>query len=274
MEKTILNGYSTIDGAGVKLYRVFANNSTQLTDPFLLLDNFGSDNPADYIKGFPWHPHRGIETVTYMIEGEVEHGDSIGNKGIIKSGDVQWMTAGSGIIHQEMPKSGKWRLQGTQLWVNLPSANKMMPPRYRGIINNDIPIIKKNGLEIKIIAGTYEDKTGPVKDLVVDIEYFDITLNKDNKINHKIKKGYTTFFYLIDGKGDFEGTVLEKKQLIIFKDASIININAKEKLRFLLASGKPLNEPIAWGGPIVMNTSKELELAYKELEENTFIKDK
>ena len=153
MKKIILTGHSTIDGAGVKLFRVFANDNTKLTDPFLLLDNFGSDRPEDYIRGFPWHPHRGIETVTYMLEGKVEHEDSIGNKGIINSGDIQWMTAGSGILHQEMPKAQKGMMQGIQLWVNLSSENKMMSPRYRGITSQEIPVIKMDGVEIKIISG-------------------------------------------------------------------------------------------------------------------------
>ncbi|MDP4227244.1 MAG: pirin family protein, partial [Bacteroidota bacterium] len=167
MEKIILNGHSTIDGAGVKLFRVFANDNAKLTDPFLLLDNFGSDKPEDYIRGFPWHPHRGIETVTYMLEGKVEHEDSIGNKGTINTGDIQWMTSGNGIYHQEMPKGQKGMMQGIQLWVNLSSKNKMTSPKYRGITSKEIPVIKKDGLEIKIISGTYENKKGPVKDLNV-----------------------------------------------------------------------------------------------------------
>lgn len=274
MKKTILTGHSTIDGAGVKLFRVFANDTTRLTDPFLLLDNFGSDRPEDYIRGFPWHPHRGIETVTYMLNGKVEHGDSIGNKGVIDSGDIQWMTAGSGILHQEMPQAQKDMLQGMQLWVNLPSENKMMEPRYRGITREEVPVIKKDGSEIRIISGSFADKKGPVKDLVVDVDYFDVFMDKGKEITFDLKKDYTTFCYLIEGKGDFEGSIVEKKQLILFKETTSLAVKATESLRFILVSGMPINEPIAWGGPIVMNTQEELRIAFDELDRGTFIKAK
>ena len=272
MEKIILIGHSTIDGAGVKLFRVFANDNAKLTDPFLLLDNFGSDRPEDYVSGFPWHPHRGIETVTYMLDGKVEHEDSIGNKGIISSGDIQWMTAGSGILHQEIPKAQKGMMQGMQLWVNLPSGNKMMAPRYRGITSHEIPVIKMDGIEIKIISGNYANKKGPVKDLSVDVDYFDVLSDKGKTITFDIKKDYTTFCYLIEGKGEFEGSLVEKRQLILFKDVESLTVKAKEKLRFILVSGMPINEPIAWGGPIVMNTQEELRVAFDELNRGTFIK--
>ncbi len=273
MEKTILTGHFTVDGAGVKLFRVFANDTTKLTDPFLLLDNFGSERPEDYVKGFPWHPHRGIETVTYMIEGEVEHGDSIGNSGVIRSGDIQWMTAGGGIIHQEMPKAYRGTMRGTQLWVNLPAADKMMAPRYRGIAAGDVPVLKRDGEETKVIAGTYGEKKGPVTDLVVDVEYLDVSLSKGKTIDYPVKKGYTTCCYLLEGSGDFEGSVVEKRQLIVLKNAPRLAVKARENLRFMLASGLPLGEPIAWGGPIVMNTRQELERAFRELDEGTFIKE-
>ncbi len=272
MEKTILKGHSTIDGAGVKLFRVFANDNTELTDPFLLLDNFGSDRPEDYIRGFPWHPHRGIETVTYMLEGKVEHEDSIGNKGVIDSGDIQWMTAGSGILHQEMPKAQKGMMQGMQLWVNLPSEYKMMAPRYRGITSQEIPVIKTDGIEIRIISGSYANKKGPVKDLIVDVDYFDVLMDKGKAITYDIKKDFTTFCYLIEGKGDFEGSIVEKKQLILFKDIENLAVKANENLRFILVSGMPIKEPIAWGGPIVMNTREELRIAFDELDKGIFIK--
>lgn len=274
MEKIILTGHSTIDGAGVKLFRVFANDNVKLTDPFLLLDNFGSDRPEDYIRGFPWHPHRGIETVTYMLEGEVGHEDSIGNKGIISTGDVQWMTAGSGILHQEMPKPQKGMMQGIQLWVNLSSVNKMTSPKYRGITRQEIPVIKMDGVEIKVISGTYNNKKGPVVDLNVDVEYFDVSLYKGKTIAFDIKKDYTTFCYLVEGNGDFDGSIAEKRQLILFKNATSLAVMAKENLRFMLVSGRPINEPIAWGGPIVMNTQEELRIAFDELNQGTFIKDK
>ncbi len=272
MEKTVLTGHSTVDGAGVKLFRVFANDNTKITDPFLLLDNFGSDRPEDYIRGFPWHPHRGIETVTYMLDGKVEHEDSIGNKGVINTGDIQWMTAGGGILHQEMPKAQKGMMQGLQLWVNLPSANKMMAPRYRGIISEEVPVIKTDGAEIKVISGTFGGKKGPVKDLIVDVEYFHVFLDKGKSITFNLKKGYTTFCYLLKGKGDFEGSIIEKRQLIVFKNAAKIAVIAEEELNFIFVSGTPINEPIAWGGPIVMNTREELQIAFNELDQGTFIK--
>jgi hypothetical protein len=272
MEKTILTGRFTVDGAGVKLFRVFANDTTTLTDPFLLLDNFGSDRPEDYVRGFPWHPHRGIETVTYMIEGEVEHGDSIGNKGVIASGDIQWMTAGGGIIHQEMPKAYRGTMRGTQLWVNLPAADKMMAPRYRGITAAEVPTVREDGLEIRVIAGAYGTKKGPVEDLVVDVEYFDVSMRAGETITYPSKKGYTTLCYLLEGIGDFDGSALRKGQLIVCKFAASLVVTATENLRFMLASGRPLNEPVAWGGPIVMNTREELDRAFRELDEGTFIK--
>jgi quercetin 2,3-dioxygenase len=274
MEKIILTGRSTTDGAGVKLFRVFANENTKLTDPFLLLDNFGSDRPEDYLRGFPWHPHRGIETVTYMLDGKVEHEDSIGNKGVISTGDIQWMTAGSGILHQEMPPVQKGVMQGIQLWVNLTSKNKMTSPKYRGITNQEIPVIKKDGMEIKIISGAYDNNKGPVVDLNVDVEYFDVSMDKGKTSSFDLKKDYTTFCYLVEGEGDFEGSNVYLRQLILFKDAETITVKAKEKLRFMLVSGMPINEPIAWGGPIVMNTQEELQNAFDELNRGTFIKTK
>ena len=272
MEKIVLTGRQTVDGAGVKLFRVFASESTKLTDPFLLLDNFGSDRPEEYIRGFPWHPHRGIETVTYMIEGEVEHGDSIGNTGVITSGDIQWMTAGSGIIHQEMPKAKKGMMQGMQLWVNLPSGDKMMRPRYRGITAAEVPVVRRDGMEVKVISGTYGGKKGPVGDLIVDVEYLDVSLDKGSALTHAVREGSIAFCYLLEGRGDFEGSAGESRQLILFRDVESLAVKAKENLRFILVSGRPLNEPIAWGGPIVMNTHEELETAFRELDEGTFVK--
>ncbi|MBU0757294.1 MAG: pirin family protein [Nanoarchaeota archaeon] len=272
MEKKIWSGHHVMEGAGVRLFRVFSNEKAELTDPFLLLDNFGSDDPEDYIKGFPWHPHRGIETVTYMLEGYVEHEDSLGNKGTISSGELQWMSAGSGIIHQEMPAEYIGMMRGLQLWVNLPKDKKMSAPRYRGILNHEIPIIQEKGLTVKVIAGKYKDATGPVKDLMVDIEYLDISLDHGNDFDYHVKKGYTTFCYVLEGRGDFEKNSVKEKNLILFKDFDKIQINAPGHVRFILVSGRPLKEPIAWGGPIVMNTGKELEQAFSELSEGTFIR--
>jgi quercetin 2,3-dioxygenase len=274
MKKIILQGHSTYDGAGVKLKRMFAHDHTKLTDPFLLLDHFGSDNPEDYIKGFPWHPHRGIETVTYMLGGVVEHGDNIGNKGTIGPGDIQWMTAGSGVIHQEMPKASKDMMHGLQLWVNLPAKNKMTGPRYRGILDSEVPIVKIPGAEVRVIAGSYKNVEGPVRELIIDVEYLDIRLKKGNTTSHKAEKGYTSFCYLIEGTGEFDGMRLEKGHLILFLDAGNIDVKAMEDIHYIFVTGKQLKEPIAWGGPIVMNTPEELELAFRELDEGTFIKKK
>jgi len=272
MKKLILEGESTYDGAGVKLKRIFAHDHTKLTDPFLLLDHFGSDNPDDYIKGFPWHPHRGIETVTYMLGGTVEHGDSIGNMGTIGPGDIQWMTAGGGVIHQEMPRSSKGMMHGLQLWVNLPSKYKMIEPRYNGILESDVPVVEIPGGEVRVIAGTYKDVSGPVQELTVPVEYLDIRLKKGISLSHTTQKRYTSFCYCIAGTGEFDNTKLEKAQLVLFQESGIIAVRAIEDIHYIFVSGKQLNEPIAWGGPIVMNTRQELETAFRELDEGTFIK--
>jgi hypothetical protein len=274
MKKLILQGHSTYDGAGVKLKRVFAHDHTELTDPFLLLDHFGSDNPDDYVKGFPWHPHRGIETVTYMLGGTVEHGDSIGNAGTIGTGDIQWMTAGGGVIHQEMPKAAKGMMHGLQLWVNLPAKDKMMEPRYRGILEDEVPVVKIPNGEVRVIAGTYKDVTGPVQELVVDVEYLDIRLNKGTGLTHAVKKGFTSFCYLIEGTGEFDEAKLEKAQLVLFTEAGSIDVKAIEDIHYIFVTGRQLKEPIAWGGPIVMNTEEELQRAFRELDQGTFIKKK
>jgi redox-sensitive bicupin YhaK (pirin superfamily) len=268
----ILQSRPTLEGAGVRLNRVFWYHQVPLFDPFLLLDHFGSRNPEDYIKGFPWHPHRGIETVTYMLTGQVEHGDSIGNTGVINAGDLQWMTAGSGIIHQEMPKKYDGLLEGFQLWVNLPAQKKMTEPRYQGITSDQVPTLHYDNVTIKIIAGKVADTRGPVTDLMVDIEYFDITLLKGKEFVRKTKKGYTTLIYVIDGSGSTDEKTITPRHCVLFSDGDSIMVHAKDMLRFLFITGQPLNEPVAWGGPIVMNTKAELEQAFKELDEGTFIK--
>jgi quercetin 2,3-dioxygenase len=274
MKKTILQGRSTYDGAGVKLSRVFANDHTQLTDPFLLLDHFGSDHPEDYLKGFPWHPHRGIETVTYMLGGVVAHGDSLGNAGKIGTGDIQWMTAGGGVIHQEMPQAGKEKMHGLQLWVNLPAKKKMMEPRYRGIAASEVPVVKEPGKEVRVIAGTYEKSAGPVKDLVVDVQYLDVRLKPGKTMAHKLKKGYTGFAYLLMGTGEFDGAKVESGRLVLLAEPGTLEVKATEELHYVFVAGEQLKEPVAWGGPIVMNTRQELDLAFRELDEGTFIKHK
>jgi len=269
----------TIEGAGVHLKRAFGYNEAPLLDPFLLLDDFRSDDPKNYIAGFPWHPHRGIETVTYMLEGFVEHGDSMGNKGIIRPGEVQWMTAGSGIIHQEMPKGYNGHMGGFQLWVNLPSSHKMMEPRYREVKNEQIQEASiDKGIKIRIISGEVNNKRGPVRDIVVDIEYLDVTMESGTEFEHDITKGYRTFAYVIEGSGYFDTEkrkLIGNEHLVIFKDGENVKITANDKnLRFLLISGKPIGEPVAWNGPIVMNTQEELEIAFEEYQNGTFIKHK
>lgn len=275
----ILKSKPTMEGAGVKLKRAFGYHEVPLFDPFLLLDHFGSDKAEDYMAGFPWHPHRGIETVTYMISGAVEHGDSLGNSGIIYSGDVQWMSAGSGIIHQEMPEKYDGLMQGFQLWVNLPKSHKMMAPRYREVKKEDIPEIRRpGGVTIKIISGRLDDVSGPVQDIVVDIEYLDVTLPPGTHWLHPAKKGYKAFAYVFAGSGFFapdKKELLNSETLVVFHDGDRVSITSKNReLRFLLVSGKPLNEPVAWGGPIVMNTQAELNLAFREFQDGTFIKNK
>ncbi len=273
----ILKSQPTSEGAGVKLKRAFGYQQVPMLDPFLLLDHFGSDKPEDYLAGFPWHPHRGIETVTYMLDGVVEHGDSLGNAGTIGSGDVQWMTAGSGIIHQEMPQRFDGLMLGFQLWVNLPRAHKMMKPRYRDVKKDEIPLVRRpDRVFIKVISGQLDDVFGPVQDIVVDIAYLDVTLPPNHRWQHPINKGYKAFAYIISGEGFFAPQIkksIGKEHLVIFQDGDQVSITSKsEGLRFLLVSGEPIGEPVAWGGPIVMNTSEELNLAFREFHDGTFIK--
>lgn len=267
-----MNRRLTLEGAGVKLKRVLGNNDVSTLDPFLLLDHFGSDNSEDYIKGFPWHPHRGMETVTYMWAGEVEHGDSMDNKGVIKSGDVQWMTAGSGIIHQEMPQKYSGLMQGFQLWVNLPAKKKMVDPKYRGILKEQIPTVQKDGLKIKVIAGKMDGIQGPVRDLAIDIEYFDIELAPGKAFEHATAKDDTVFAYVVEGAVEVQGKNIMQGQCVVFGKGDSVKICSTKGSHFLFVSGKPLNEPVAWRGPIVMNTQEELDTAFKELDLGTFIK--
>ena len=268
----------TLEGAGVHLKRCFGFGDEKLFDPFLLMDDFRGDDPVDYLKGFPWHPHRGIETITYVTAGEVAHGDSMGNEGVITPGDVQWMTAGSGIIHQEMPKGDdKGRMHGFQLWANLPSTQKMMDPRYRDVKSNQIPEVKTgDGARIKVISGRVEGKKGPVQDIVIDPQYLDITLPGKVEYVHPTHPGHTVFAYIIDGECSFPDTGEDRhanNTLVLFEDGDSVRLKAGEQgTRLLLISGMPLGEPIAWYGPIVMNTDEELDLALKEYQDGTFIK--
>jgi quercetin 2,3-dioxygenase len=275
--KKILKPKETIDGAGVKLKRVFGYFESEFMDPFLMFDNFGSDNPEDYIAGFPWHPHRGIETVTYMIDGIVEHSDSLGNKGMIKSGDIQWMTAGSGIIHQEMPESFDGIMQGFQLWVNLPSSRKMIKPKYQDIKNTDVREILVDKIKIKIISGSVHGISGPVKDIFVDPLYLDITIPSGSSYEFPVNNKETVFVYIFEGMGfcdEFKREMLIKNSLVLFEDGDKIKFTTESvSMRFILAAGKPIREPIAWRGPIVMNTEEELDLAYKEFFSGNFVKN-
>jgi redox-sensitive bicupin YhaK (pirin superfamily) len=276
--KKVFQSQPVLEGAGVRLKRAMGNKEVPQFDPFLLLDDFRSDRPDDYIKGFPWHPHRGIETITYMLKGTIEHKDSMGNSGVISPGDVQWMTAGSGIIHQEMPEGDKaGAMYGFQLWANLPASHKMMDPRYREVKQSDIPdVVLDNGTKIKLVCGSYKNTAGPVKDIVVDPEYLDITVPTHAEFAHATKKGYTVFAYVIEGGG----FLCEEKEpyatngmLVLFDDGDqIVARTVDRPVRFLLISGKPIGEPIAWYGPVVMNMEKELETAFREYQNNTFVK--
>ncbi len=290
----IIRSRPVIEGAGVHLKRVFGFGETRLFDPFLLLDDFRSDVPEHYLKGFPWHPHRGIETITYMLRGTVEHGDSLGNRGVIAPGDVQWMTAGSGIIHQEMPKGDDaGSMHGFQLWANLPGAHKMMEPRYREVKSADMPVVESdNGVVMRVICGNSGGVKGPVSDVVIDPEYIDVTVPAGMKFRHPTREGHTVLVYVIDGEGSFCGddkpfsydvvgeNYFDYKKdhaavngtLIVYGDGDAMEVTASEAgVRFLLISGRPIGEPVAWHGPIVMNTREELRQAFEELEAGTFI---
>jgi redox-sensitive bicupin YhaK (pirin superfamily) len=273
----IINGQKTSDGAGVSLMRIFGFYEEGLLDPFLLLDFFGSDNPDDFIAGFPWHPHRGIETVTYMLNGRVEHEDSMGNKGIISSGDIQWMTAGSGIIHQEMPQSDGTRMNGFQLWVNLPASHKMMKPRYQEIKANDVPKANlDNGVQIKVIAGVFNGTRGPVVDIVADPIYFDVDVPANTQFDIEVNEGYTVFCFAFEGEGYFDESAKElvkSGQGALLMSGNTVRVTtSNSNLRFIMISGKPINEPIAWRGPIVMNTDEELAIAFSEYRQGAFLK--
>lgn len=271
----IVTGQDAVDGAGVNLVRVFGYHDVKDFDPFLMLDAFDSTNPNDYVNGFPWHPHRGIETITYLIKGRIEHRDSLGNKGNILDGECQWMTAGSGIIHKEMPKPSE-RLFGVQLWVNLPSKDKMTSPKYRDIKMGEIPVIDKGDSKIHIISGIYEGKPGAIEGEYVKALYLDVEVKANSQWSFNTEKESTLFIYILQGEGSFNpdsDDVITEKHCILFNNGDEFFVKAPNKgIRFLLLSGKPLNEPIAWRGPIVMNTKEELDKAFEELDEDEFIK--
>jgi len=294
--KSITRSKPTLEGAGVHLRRAFGFGETTEFDPFLLLDDFRYDNPADYLAGFPWHPHRGIETITYVLVGEVDHGDSLGNKGTLGAGDVQWMTAGSGIMHQEMPRGDtQGRMHGFQLWANLPRALKMTKPRYQNIKAKDIPeVVDDDGTKVRVITGDFWGKTGPVEGVAADPRYLDISVPPGRKKTFKVEVDRNAFAYIFAGSGAFVsaskpfGVLTEKeidgrevtlreqtgnRSLIVFDRGDEVTVQAGEEgVRFLLVSGKPIEEPVAWYGPIVMNSQAELQEAVAELRNGTFIR--
>ena len=285
-----------LEGAGVRLHRAFGFHEPELMDPFLLFDDFRNDRPEDYLKGFPWHPHRGIETITYVLNGTVEHGDSLGNRGTLGAGDVQWMTAGSGILHQEMPQGNiAGQMHGFQLWANLPGSLKMTAPRYQDVQSADIPeIVDDDGTRVKVITGAFWGKTGPVDGIAADPLYLDISVPPGKRKTFKIDTYRRAFAYVFAGAGRFadaappEGVLLEKevmgqevnirdlsgnRTLIRFGSGDEVSVTAgPDGVRFLLISGAPIEEPVAWHGPIVMNTEAELQQAMRDLRNGTFIR--
>ncbi len=295
--KQVFHTKATLEGAGVKLQRAFGFGKTHQFDPFLLLDDFRNDNPADYLAGFPWHPHRGIETITYVLAGEVHHGDSLGNKGAMGPGDVQWMTAGSGILHQEMPKGdAQGRMHGFQLWANLPARLKMTDPRYQDIKAADIPeITDDDGVKVRVVCGDFWGKKGPVEGVAADPQYLDISVPPNKTKRLPIETTRNAFAYVFAGSGTFRDAsgpqavttenpatheakvgipdVVENRSLVLFDRGDEVVVHAGEEgVRFLLVSGTPLEEPVAWYGPIVMNTPEQLQQAYAELRDGSFIK--
>jgi redox-sensitive bicupin YhaK (pirin superfamily) len=284
----------TLEGAGVHLHRAFGFGDTTEYDPFLLLDDFRNDIPADYLAGFPWHPHRGIETITYVLTGTVEHGDSMGHAGSIGAGDVQWMTAGRAIIHQEMPKGDEaGRMHGFQLWANLPAALKMTEPHYQEVKAADIPLVTgDDGTQVRVVCGSLWGTTGPVEGIAADPIYLDVSVPPNTRKAIAVEAERHAFAYVFAGGGQFcnasdplavptepagwwnttPPTDAENRSLVLFGEGDEISVEAgKDGIRFLLISGKPLKEPVAWYGPIVMNTQEELQQAFEELREGTFL---
>ena len=293
--RSIQQSQPTIEGAGVRLRRAFGFRDTGETDPFLLLDDFRNDRPADYLAGFPWHPHRGIETITYVLTGTVDHGDSLGNHGSLGAGDVQWMTAGSGILHQEMPRGdAAGRMHGFQLWANLPAPLKMTTPRYQDVAAADIPeVVDDDGTTIRVVCGEFWGRRGPVDGVAADPRYLDVWVPARRRKVLPVETRRQAFAYVFDGAATFrdasapQGVVTEvpgpgdlrvldetgDRSLVLFDDGDEVVVRTGERgVRFLLVSGMPIREPVAWYGPIVMNTRSELEHAFHELEEGTFIK--
>ena len=295
--KRVLTPKETLEGAGVRLKRAFGFGNTEEFDPFLLFDDFRNERPEDFLKGFPWHPHRGIETITYVLAGSVDHGDSLGNKGSLGAGDVQWMTAGSGIMHQEMPKGDpSGRMHGFQLWANLPASLKMTAPRYQDVTSDAIPeAIDDDGTRVRIVCGEFWGKTGPVDGVAASPQYLDISVPPGVKKHLPIETSRHAFAYVFAGSGTFRGasqprgvqtevvgegaatvrSAVGDRSLVLFDSGDEIVVQAGDQgIRFLLVSGQPIEEPVAWYGPIVMNTEEQLQQAYSELRAGTFIKQR
>ncbi len=295
--KRVVKAQPHLEGAGVKLQRAFGFGNTTEFDPFLLFDDFRNDNPGDYLAGFPWHPHRGIETITYVLAGNVAHGDSLGNRGSLGAGDVQWMTAGSGIMHQEMPRGdAQGRMHGFQLWANLPASLKMTAPRYQDIAAQDIPeIVDDDGTRVRVIVGDFWGKRGPVEGVAADPSYIDVSVAPGQRKRLAVETSRHAFAYVFAGSGTFrdasqprgvlteqiDGTDAVKREqtgnrsLVLFDSGDEVVVQASEEgIRFLLVSGKPIEEPVAWYGPIVMNTQEQLRQAVTELQQGTFIKQR
>jgi redox-sensitive bicupin YhaK (pirin superfamily) len=293
--KRLVKAKPTLEGAGVHLRRAFGFGNTSDFDPFLLLDDFRNERPEDYLAGFPWHPHRGIETITYVLAGTVEHGDSLGNSGRIAAGDVQWMTAGSGIIHQEMPKGDQdGRMHGFQLWANLPASLKMTRPRYQDVKSADIPVVTDDdGTQIRVVCGTFRGTLGPVDEVAIEPVYLDVTVPAGKRKTLPVEMTRNAFAYVFGGSGKFcnaseplsvptepagwadsePPTHADNRSLVLFDRGDEVTVQAgDEGVRFLLVSGKPLAEPVAWYGPIVMNTQEQLRHAFQELQDGTFLK--
>ncbi len=294
--KRIVQSQPTIEGAGVKLRRAFGFGDTEDFDPFLLLDDFRNERPQDYAAGFPWHPHRGIETITYVLSGTVDHGDSLGNRGALGAGDVQWMTAGRGILHQEMPKGDALGgMHGFQLWANLPSSLKMTAPRYQDVTSNAIPeVVDDDGVRVRVICGEFWGKKGPVDGVAANPRYLDVWVPAGVRKALKVETSRQAFAYIFEGEARFEGAskpfgVLQEEEidgveivtrapagdrsLVVFDSGDEVVVQADERgVRFLLVSGQPLREPIAWHGPIVMNTREEINQAMRDLRQGSFIR--
>ncbi len=291
--KRISTAVPTMEGAGVQLHRAFGFGRTDEFDPFLLLDDFRNDDPERYLAGFPWHPHRGMETITYVLAGNVEHGDSLGNRGTLGSGDVQWMTAGSGILHQEMPRGdAAGRMHGFQLWANLPASLKMSAPRYQDVVGADIPVVTDDdGVQVRVVCGDFWGKTGPVDGVAASPRYLDVSVPPGVRKRLPVEQSRHAFAYVFAGSGTFRDASdplpvkteyvgeaeapgdVGNRSLVLFDSGDEITVQAgPEGIRFLLVSGMPLAEPVAWRGPIVMNTAQELQQAFTELRQGTFIK--